>query len=323
MYFGRHIRDRINGERTLTIDSALGSVLQAATVVVAAWLVALPLATASVPGLAAGVRGSTVLRAVDAVMPAPARQLPADLRQVLDSSGFPDVLSPFAPTPITAGRAAGPRAGEQRRGAATSQNSVLKIRGKAPSCSRQLEGTGFVIGPELVMTNAHVVAGTDETSVEVVNSRGRTREMSAAVISYDPSTDLAVLYVRGLQAPPLQFAAEPAAIGDDAIVLGYPLDGPFTPTAAKIRDRIQLRGPNIYDSGEVTREVYTVRAVVRSGNSGGPMIRPDGKVIGVVFGAALDDSETGFVLTAAQVKPTLERAPDAHPPGRHRQPCAA
>ena len=79
--------------------------------------------------------------------------------------------------------------------------------------------------------------------------------------------------------------------------------------AAKIRDRIQLRGPNIYDSGEVTREVYTVRAVVRSGNSGGPMIRPDGKVVGVVFGAALDDSETGFVLTTAQVKPTLDRAP--------------
>jgi S1-C subfamily serine protease len=133
--------------------------------------------------------------------------------------------------------------------------------------------------------------------------------MPAAVISYDPSTDLAVLYVRGLQVSPLQFAAEPATIGDDGIVLGYPLDGPFTPTAAKIRDRIQLRGPNIYDSGEVTREVYTVRAVVRSGNSGGPIIRPDGKVMGVVFGAALDDSETGFVLTAAQVKPTLERAP--------------
>jgi S1-C subfamily serine protease len=308
VYFGRHIRDRISGERTLAVDSALGSVLQAATVVVAAWLVALPLATASVPGLAAGVRGSTVLRAVDEVMPAPARQLPADLRQVLDSSGFPDVLSPFAPTPIT--QVGPPDPALANLGVvADAQNSILKIRGKAPSCSRQLEGTGFVIGPELVMTNAHVVAGTDETSVEVVNSRGRTREMSAAVISYDPSNDLAVLYVRGLQAPTMEFATEPAAIGDDAIVIGYPLDGPFTPTAAKVRDRIQLRGPNIYDNGEVTREVYTVRAVVRSGNSGGPMIRPDGKVVGVVFGAALDDSETGFVLTAAQVRPTLDRAP--------------
>ena len=143
--------------------------------------------------------------------------------------------------------------------------------------------------------------------------------MPAAVISYDPSTDLAVLYVRGLQAPPLQFAAEPAAIGDDAIVLGYPLDGPFTPTAAKIRDRIQLRGPNIYDSGEVTREVYTVRAVVRSGNSGGPMIRPDGKV-----------HRRGVRRGAGRLRDRLraDRGPgeadagagaDAHPPGRHRQ----
>jgi S1-C subfamily serine protease len=307
VYFGRHIRDRITGERTLTVDSMLGSVLQAATVVVAAWLVALPLATASMPALAAGVRGSGVLRAVDSVMPGPARQLPADLRAVLDSSGFPDVLSPFASTPITQVGPPDPALA----GSATVQDvqgSVLKIRGKAPSCSRQLEGSGFVIGPELVMTNAHVVAGTNETSVEVVN-RGRTRELEADVISYDPSVDLAVLYVRGLKAPALEFADEPATVGDDAIVLGFPLDGPFNPTAAKVRDRIQLRGPNIYDSGEVTREVYTVRAVVRSGNSGGPMVRRDGKVVGVVFGAALDDSETGFVLTNAQVQPTLAKAP--------------
>jgi S1-C subfamily serine protease len=308
VYFGRHIRDRITGERTLTVDSALGSVLQAVTVVLAAWLVALPLATASVPGLAAGVRGSTVLRTVDSVMPAPARQLPEDLRKVLDSSGFPDVLSPFAPTPITQVGPPDPALAGSGTVAAV-QDSILKVRGKAPSCSRQLEGSGFVIGPELVMTNAHVVAGTDKTSVEVRNSRGRTRELSAAVISYDPGVDLAVLYVKGLQAPSLEFATEPASVGDNAIVLGFPLDGPFTPTSAKVRDRIQLRGPNIYDSGEVTREVYTVRAVVRSGNSGGPMVRPDGKVVGVVFGAALDDSETGFVLTTAQVQPTLDRAP--------------
>ncbi len=308
VYFGRHIRDRITGERTLAIDSGLGSVVQAATVVLAAWLVALPLTTANVPGLAAEVRGSTVLRAVDSIMPAPARELPADLRAVLDSSGFPDVLSPFAPTPITQ---VGPPDPTLAGSAVVQQvqDSVLKIRGRAPSCSRQLEGTGFVIGPELVMTNAHVVAGTNETSVEVLNSRGRTRDLPAEVISYDPAVDLAVLYVRGLRAPALDFASEIAAVGDDAVVLGYPLDGPFTSTAAKIRDRIQLRGPNIYDDGEVTREVYTVRAIVQSGNSGGPMIRPDGKVVGVVFGAALDDSETGFVLTAAQVAPTLTRAP--------------
>ena len=185
---------------------------------------------------------------------------------MLDSSGFPDVLSPFAPTPITQ---VGPPDPALANLAVVQdvQNSVLKIRGKAPSCSRQLEGTGFVVGPELVMTNAHVVAGTDETSVEVVNSRGRTRELSAVVMLRPVERPGRALGPRPAGADD-GVRGEPAAVGDDAIVIGYPLDGPFTPTAAKVRDRIQLRGPNIYDSGEVTREVYTVRAVVRSGNSG-------------------------------------------------------
>jgi S1-C subfamily serine protease len=304
VFFGRRIRDRITGERTLKVDSALGSVLQAFTVVVAAWLVALPLASASFPGLAASVRGSEVLHSVDSVMPDGARKLPAELRQLLDDSGFPDVLSPFTQTPITA-------VGPPDAALAHSQivrdvaGSVLKVRGRAPSCSRQLEGTGFVIGPQRVMTNAHVVAGTSETTVEVPGRGSRTRTLRATVVSYDPQVDVAVLAVPDLEADPLTFAAEPARAGDDAIVLGYPLDGPFTATAAKVRDRIQLRGPDIYDSGTVTRDVYTVRAVVRSGNSGGPMIAPDGRVIGVVFGAALDDSETGFVLTAQQVSAAL------------------
>ena len=92
-------------------------------------------------------------------------------------------------------------------------------------------------------------------------------------------------------------------------MLGFPLDGPFTPTAAKVRQRIELRGPDIYDSGEVSRDVYTVRAQVRSGNSGGPMIAPTGEVIGVVFGAAVDDTETGFVLTSNQVASAVAAAP--------------
>ncbi len=160
VFFGRRIRDRITGERSLKVDSTLGSVLQALTVVVAAWLVALPLASASFPGLAAGVRGSEVLRAVDSVMPDGARQLPAELRQLLDNSGFPDVLSPFAETPITA---VGPPNSALANSPVVADvaRSVLKVRGRAPCCQRQLEGTGFVIGPQLVMTNAHVVAGTD------------------------------------------------------------------------------------------------------------------------------------------------------------------
>jgi S1-C subfamily serine protease len=300
VFFGRRIRDRITGARSLQLDSTLGSIVQAITVVLAAWLVALPLASASFPGLVAGVRGSEVLRAVDSVMPPGAKRLPTDLRQLLNSSGFPDVTSPFAQTPITQ---VGPPNPEllASPAVAAAAGSVLKIRGKAPSCSRQLEGTGFVIGPQLVMTNAHVVAGTDETAVEVPGRRGRTTELDARVVFYDPKTDLAVLRVPELDAEPLRFESRPADAGDDVVVLGYPLDGPFTATAGKVRQMINLKGPDIYDTGDITRQVYTVRAVVRSGNSGGPMIDPGGRVVGVVFGAALDDQETGFVLTVEQV----------------------
>lgn len=307
VFFGRRIRDHIRGERTLAVDSTLGAVLQALTVVVAAWLVALPLASASLPALASGVRGSTVLRGVNSVMPAAAKQLPAELRQLLDNSGFPDVLSPFSQTPVIA---TGPPDGSLANDPAVAQvaSSVLKIRGKAPSCQRQLEGSGFVFAPQLVMTNAHVVAGTDETAVEVPGRHGRTTELTARVVLYDPEVDVAVLRVPGLQAAPLPFETAPQQTGDDEIVLGYPLDGPFTVTPARIRQEINLRGPDIYDSGEVTRDVYTIRATVRSGNSGGPMIDPQGRVTGVVFGAALDNQETGFVLTYDQVRPSVQAA---------------
>ncbi len=307
VFFGRRIRDHIRGERSLKIDSGLGSVLQAATVVIAAWLVALPLASASFPTVAAGIRGSEVLRAVNSVMPDGAKALPDELRQLLNNSGFPDVTNPFSQTPITQ---AGPPNAALKNDAAISdvRSSVLKIRGRAPSCQRMLEGSGFVIGPQLVLTNAHVVAGTSSTQVEVAGRRGPV-DLDARVVLYDPEVDVAVLRVPDLDAKPLVFEPQPASPQDDAIVLGYPLDGDFTVTPARVRQEIKLKGPDIYENGDLTRNVYTIRATVRSGNSGGPMIDPSGRVIGVVFGAALDDSETGFVLTVDQVSRAVEAAP--------------
>ena len=109
-----------------------------------------------------------------------------------------------------------------------------------------------------------------------------------------------------MTAPALPFASTPAASGDDAIVAGFPLDGPYTLTAARVRSIIQLRGPNIYSTATVLREVYTLRAQVRPGNSGGPLLAPDGSVLGVIFGAAIDETDVGFALTAAEVAPVVE-----------------
>jgi S1-C subfamily serine protease len=284
----RTIRSR-PGRRVDDIGGALVSVLAVALV---AWLVAVPLASAPMPWLAKQVRDSAVLGGIDQVMPTPVRALSQALRDTVDTRGFPDVFGNLTPTrvrdvpppdPALVGSAVVQEAAQ----------SVAKVRGSAPSCNRRLEGSGFVYATGYVMTNAHVVAGTDTVNVEVGGAR-----YDAEVVLYDPRRDLAVLYAPDLPAPPMDFASAVADTGSDAIVLGFPMDGPFDAREARVRDVRDITGPDIYGSEQVTREVYTIRALVRSGNSGGPLIAPSGEVLGVIFAAAADDPNTGFAVTA-------------------------
>jgi S1-C subfamily serine protease len=171
-----------------------------------------------------------------------------------------------------------------------------------------LEGTGFVVAPNRVMSNAHVVAGADTISVEV---SGNTHD--AHVVSYDPNADISILDVPDLTAPPLTFVDAQAAKGADALVLGYPGGGSFTATPARIREVIELNGPDIYRTTTVTREVYTIRGTVKQGDSGGPLIDMNGYVLGVVFGAAVDDPDTGFVLTANEVARQMAKVGNSTP----------
>ncbi len=302
---GRAVQRRIDAEALRQLDSFLGAVVQGIAALVVAWLVALPLSKSSVyTGLTGAVRDSSVLRIVDTVMPNVLRDLPSELTRLLDVSGFPDVLAPFSPTPITDVGPADPvllNSPVVRQAKA----SVLKVRGRARSCSRALEGSGFVVAPQRVITNAHVVAGTDQVQVEI----SPNNTLDAEVVSYDPEVDVAILKVPGLRAPVLPLAPKPAISGLSGLVLGYPLDGPYTASAARVRDRIHLRGPDIYNASTVVRNVYTVRAVVRSGNSGGPLLDGSGQVLGLVFGAAVDNDETGFVLADDEISDDVAAAP--------------
>ncbi|MEO6880234.1 MAG: MarP family serine protease, partial [Mycobacteriaceae bacterium] len=300
---GRAVRASLRSRSVRSVDSVLGAVVQAAGVLVVAWLLAVPLASAAGTPLASAVRSSKVLAGVNDVLPVQAQQLPAEFGALLDTTGLPAVLGPFARTPVAA--VAPPDPALAGAGPVTGlRASVLKIRALAPSCSRGLEGSGFVVAPQRVMTNAHVVAGTDEVGVQT--GAGLLR---ASVVLYDPETDLAVLDVPGLSAPTLALAPDVARSGTSAVVLGYPLDGPYTASPARIRDDFTLRGPDIYDSRTVSRDVYTIRGQVRSGNSGGPMVDSEGRVLGVVFGAAIDSPDTGFVLTATEVADEVASAP--------------
>ncbi|AZI57149.1 serine protease [Nakamurella antarctica] len=296
---GRVLSQQITWKPAKAADRALGAVGQGLAVLALAWLVALPLASVPAPTLTSAVRNSVVLTQINSLLPNGASAVSAQLRNLLDSTGFPQILDPLAPTPITpvdtpdAELAGGPVA-------AAAQISVLKIRSNAPTCGKLLSGSGFVIGPERVLTNAHVVGGATRTVVETPEGI-----LEATVVSYDADRDLAVLYVPGLTAPALKFSTEGVNSADDAIVIGYPGGGPYTASPARVRSEFDLRGPNIYGTSTVERNVYILRAQVRPGNSGGPLLDPAGDVIGVVFGSAIDDSETGFALTVDEVSSTV------------------
>jgi S1-C subfamily serine protease len=315
VWVGGELRRRLTWQPARTVDAMLGALVSAVAVLLVAWMVATPLAAAPYPRLSSAVRDSQVVRAVDDVVPRPVRSLYSSLRDIVRQYDFPEVFGPLVPTRV---RNVPPpdQALLGSRAVTRSRGSVLKITGVADDCARRIEGSGFVYATDRVMTNAHVVAGVDRPQVEVA---GRQRE--ATVVLYDAARDVAVLRVPGLGLRPLPFAARSADTGDDAIVVGYPEDGPFFVGPARVRDRLRIRGPDIYDDRTVSRDVYSIRGDVRSGNSGGPLLAPDGSVYGVIFAAAVDQQQTGFVLTAQEVATparTARTAEAAVPTG----PCA-
>lgn len=298
---GRAVRSAIRNPGLRGVDSVIGVALQVFAVLVAAWLLATPLRSSDQAALAQAVEGSRVRQEVDQVAPDWLRTVPNRLSALLNTSGISDVWQPFGRTPIVPVDA--PDANIANSAVVMkARPSVVKIRGLANGCQKVLEGTGFVVKPGRVMSNAHVVAGAESVTVE---SDGTTYD--AKVVSYDPNADISILDVPDLQAEPLTFVDGQVKTGTDALVLGFPGGGAFVATPARIREVIELNGPDIYRTTTVTREVYTIRGTVRQGDSGGPLIDLDGRVLGVVFGAAVDDPETGFVLTAQEVAQQMSK----------------
>jgi len=283
------------------VDAGVGGVIGVFSVLLVAWMVAVPLASSPYPALASAAGHSKIVRGVDDVMPSGVRSLYSSLRGYLDRSGFPPVFGDLPLSPdVSVPAPSDTLSPELATVAAAARRSIVKIYGEAPSCSRGIEGSGFVYAAHRVVTNAHVVAGTRQVQLDVSG-----RRLDAKVIVYDPGRDVAVLSVPGLDAPALPIAASPASHGDDALVLGYPQDGPYTVRNARIGSRSTISGTDIYGHGHIEREIYALRAVVRTGNSGGPLLGTDGRVLGLVFATALDSSDVGYALTADEILPDL------------------
>src|SRR3954471_536759 len=305
---GRAVRTRVTWEPAKMVDAVAGAVVSAIAVLLVAWMVATPLASSPFPGVAGQVRQSSLVRAVDRTVPAQMRSLYNSLREAIDRQGLPDVLDPLTPTQAR-DVPAPDQALLNSPVVGRVQGSVVQIRGVAPSCSRQIDGSGFVFADERVMTNAHVLAGVTQPKVEAEG-----KEYDATPVYVDPETDIAVLDVPGLPQVPLSFAAQPVDTGADSIIMGYPGGGPFFVGAARVRDRGAISGPDFRNTHTVTRDVYALYGSVRAGNSGGPLFDTGGHVLGVVFASAITDPNTGYALTAAEVANAATQGATAQAP---------
>jgi len=291
-------------------DLGLGAVIGGGSMLLVTWLVASMLATVPLPTLTSPLQRSVILRAMDRVMP-PAPSIFSRIQRVLDPAGFPNVFAQFEPPP--ASPLPVPSDPALRTAVARAGPSTVKILDTA--CGELIEGSGFVVGHDEVVTNAHVVAGSVSQAVE-----DRSGSHRAYAIAFDPKLDIAVLHVSGLSAPRLPITGTVVARGTQGAVLGYPGDGPFRVTPAAVLREETAVGRDIYGSSLTARDIYELNADVREGNSGGPLVDRRGVVIGVVFARSARTSGVGYALTTP---PVLQRVNQATGARVETGPCAA
>jgi len=302
---GRRLREGVTWRPARFVDSALGAVAALVAVTLVVWLVAGAVRASPAPALSRAISGSTVLSVIDDLVPPQTSRVFADFRRVVEGQAFPRVFAGIAPEQILPVEAPDQQVADPV--AAAAADSIVKISGVAQDCDRGQEGTGWVISPGRVVTNAHVVAGVSAPRVQVT---GTGPQLEGRVVSFDPARDLAVLAVDGLDAPPLPLGQD-LGRGETAVVAGFPLNGPYTSEPARVRQVIEASGEDIYGRAGVVREVYSLYTRVEPGNSGGPLLDENARVVGVVFARSLDDPATGYALTLAESAPVLQGAAGA------------
>ena len=297
---GRAIRGRVAATALSPVDRLFGGLANLVVSALVTALVAGSVGALGIPVLSTAISGSWVVRGIDAITPAPVDAGLARLRTLVLDEGLPTigealggvVESPGVPDvdtgsdPLTAAAA-----------------SVVRISGTAYACGQNQSGTGFVIAADRIVTNAHVVAGVPAPVVEAPDGQA----LDGRVVYFDPERDLAVVAVDGLSAPPLDLGG-PLAAGDDAVVDGYPFGGPFSTGPARVLAVSTELIENIYGTRSSSREVYTLAADIRPGNSGGPLLTTAGDVAGVVFGRSATDAHLGYAMTNTELAPVVRQA---------------
>ncbi|WP_166429999.1 MarP family serine protease [Nesterenkonia sphaerica] len=271
-----------------TVSALVGAVVNFAVAFVVISALSISVHAMGFPQVNHQMKQSAVLQGINAAMPDQVESLFADLRSTVKASDIPELaqlLVPMAEDP--------PENGELTEAASATVQSVARITGVAQQCGQSQFGSGVAISPHRVVTNAHVVGGVSEPSVEMPDGQIAT----ARVVHFDPGKDLALLAVDTLEAPPAE-VGEAMAPNAHGFVMGYPSGGPFTAGPAVVQAREVSQVNNIYGASPTEMEIYQLNADVRRGNSGGPLVNQDGTVAGIVFARALEGDSVGFAVTA-------------------------
>lgn len=300
------VRARVDWRPAHAVDAVTGLVGAVVAAALVIWVVAGAVRVSPFPAVSRAVADSRVVGAVDQLVPDAAADALDGWYARVSGELFPRVFAGDVPEPVlpVADPDPGVTADPAVAGAAA---GVVRVSGRAEACGRGQEGSGFIVAPGRVVTNAHVVAGMSAPQVQVGGTGG---SLPGIVVAFDAARDLAVVDVPDLTAEPLVLG-EDRSRGDDVVVAGFPLNGPYTMSPGRVRDVITAVGEDIYGVQEVTREVYSLNAEVRPGNSGGPVLGADGTVVGIVFARSLDDLSTGYAVTLDEAAPVLDVAASA------------
>lgn len=280
------------------IERLLGGVASVVVAALAMVLVAPAIASIGIPGVSTAIASSRALSVIDQLTPAPVDATLAQLRGAVLDDGLPRLGALLGQTEVEPAAPVALDDPELQQASA----SVARISGIAYACGTGSTGSGFVVAPGRIVTNAHVVAGVDAPVVELPGLGAQ----DGRIIYFDPIDDLAVIAVDGLDAQPLDVVGilDP---GTAAAVQGYPHGGPLTSSTAGVLSVGTVPVPDIYDDSAAAREIYSLDADVQPGNSGGPLLTGDGDVAGVVFARAASGEPRGYAMTTAELAPVLSQ----------------
>ncbi|MBU8868896.1 MarP family serine protease [Paenarthrobacter aromaticivorans] len=302
---GRKVRHAVRIKPLHAADRLIGGVVSVVVAALVMSMLAFSVSSLGVPFVSQQLAESRVIRYIDSLTPTPVKTTMAQLRSTVIGDGIPTLIEGFGPaTPVEV-----PNESTDTPALNRAAESVLKIAGTAFECGQNQTGSGFVVSPGRVVTNAHVVAGVSQPVVEIPDGGA----LPGRVVYFDSQRDIAVLAVDGLSSEPLQLSPDLAA-GSPAAFAGYPHGGPFQSKPATVQGVSTILVPDIYGSNPSPESVYKLAGDVQPGNSGGPLLTMQGQVAGLIFAKTTTDAALGFALTMEDIQPVAAQAPGLSAP---------